>query len=47
MTGPFVWMPNANEPPRFDFATYGQINDQAGRYELKWFSRVGLTSDAL
>ena len=38
VTVPFVWMPDANEPPMFDFATYGQIDDQPGSYELKWFS---------
>ena len=35
---PFVWMPDANELPMFDLATYGEIDGEAGRYELEWFS---------
>ena len=35
---PFVWMPGGYEPPMFDLATYGEMEDQPGGYELWWFS---------
>lgn len=35
---PFVWMPDFNEPPKFDLATYGEIEGEPGSYELEWFS---------
>ena len=35
---PFVWMPGGNGPPEFDLATYGEMEDQPGGYELQWFS---------
>ena len=35
---PFVWMPDFNEPPMFDLATYGEINGEPGCYELESFS---------
>ena len=39
MPVPFVWIPNANEPPMIDLAAYGEIDDRPGSYELEWFSR--------
>jgi len=35
---PFVWMPDANEFPEFDLATYWEIDGEPGSYELEWFS---------
>ena len=35
---PFVWVPDFNEPPMFDLATYGEINGEPGCYELESFS---------
>ena len=35
---PFVWMPDFNEPPMFDLATYGETDGEPGCYELEWFS---------
>ena len=35
---PFVTMPHGNEPPMFDWATYGEMEDQPGGYESRWFS---------
>jgi hypothetical protein len=35
---PFVWMPDFNEPPMFNLATYGEIDGEPGGYELQWFS---------
>ena len=35
---PFLWMPNSNELPKFDFATYGEIDGEPGHYELEWFN---------
>ena len=35
---PFVWMPGGYELPIFDLATYGEMEDQPGGYELEWFS---------
>lgn len=35
---PFVWMPDFDEPPMFDLASYGEIDGEPGRYELEWFS---------
>ena len=35
---PLVWMPDANEFPEFDLATYGEIDGEPGSYELEWFS---------
>ena len=35
---PFVWMPGGNGPPEFDLASYGEMEEQPGRYELEWFS---------
>ena len=38
---PFVWMPDSNELPKFDLATYGKIDGERGLYELEWFSLRG------
>lgn len=35
---PFVWMPDLNELPIFDCATYEEINGESGSYELEWLS---------
>ncbi len=35
---PFVWMPEGCLPPEFDLASYGEMEDQPGGYELEWFS---------
>ena len=35
---PFVWMPDYNELPQFDLASYGEIDGEPGSYELQWFS---------
>ncbi len=35
---PFVWMPDGYGPPEFDLASYGEMEDQPGGYELQWFS---------
>ncbi|MCY3567905.1 MAG: hypothetical protein OXH38_04720, partial [Chloroflexi bacterium] len=35
---PFVWTPDGDGPPEFDLATYGAIDGEPGRYELRWLS---------
>ena len=35
---PFVWLPDGNCPPEFDLATYSEMEDRPGGYELQWFS---------
>ena len=35
---PFVWMPDAYQLPEFDRASYGEMEDQPGGYELERFS---------
>ena len=35
---PFVRMPTGHDPPMFDLATNGEMEDQPGGYELWWFS---------
>ena len=35
---PLVRMPGGYETPMFDLATYGEMEDQPGGYELRWFS---------
>ena len=35
---PFVWLPDGEEPPQFELAAYEAIEDEPGRYELRWLS---------
>ena len=44
---PFVWMPDFNEPPIFDLATYGEIDGEPGRYEWSGSAEGGHRSPGL
>ena len=34
----FVWTPDTDHFPDFDIATYGEIEEEPGSYELQWFT---------
>ena len=40
---PFVRTSPGYEPATFDLTTYGEIDGEPWRYELKWFSQYART----